>query len=318
MIEQRTRRRRGWIGGVGITGISLAEPETDSPVQRVAPGFWKRYQREMRRTVETPPRRPDPSSWNSSGLYAAWLGHSTVLLQLDGFTILTDPVFSERCGIGLGRVTLGLKRLTAPALSVNELPQIDLILLSHAHMDHFDIPSLRRLENPATRVVTARRTADLLRVQWYGGVAELGWGESIRVGPLTIRGLEVNHWGARYRTDVYRGFNGYLIEGAGKRIVFGGDTANTNAFRVVKSSQPVDLALMPIGAYDPWIRYHCNPEEAWRMGEDAGAEHFLPIHHQTFHLSAEPLHEPIERFLTCAGNHLHRVQTRNIGDELAL
>jgi L-ascorbate metabolism protein UlaG (beta-lactamase superfamily) len=254
--------------------------------------------------------------WSDEGLHAAWVGHSTVLLKVDGFTVLTDPVFGKRCGIRVGPVTVGLKRLVAPALHIPELPRIDLILLSHAHMDHFDIASLRALENPHTHVVTARATSDLLRVKKYASVQEVGWGEKVRVGPLTITGLRVKHWGARVRTDTFRGYNGYLIENSKRRILFGGDTADTRDFRVVRSSKPVDLALMPIGAYNPWIYAHCTPEQALRMGEDAGAERFLPIHHQTFQLSREPLFEPIERMLEAAGT--DRVITQRIGDEASL
>src|ERR1035438_1842644 len=116
------------------------------------------------------PHHPQPNTWSEGGLHAAWLGHTTVLLKIDGVTVLTDPVFSTRAGISLGPVTLGLKRLVAPALSLKELPPIDLILLSHAHMDHFDLPTLRRLESPTTTVVTAARTADLLRAKRYAAV----------------------------------------------------------------------------------------------------------------------------------------------------
>src|ERR1035438_1400305 len=164
---------------------------------------------DFKRRMLPAPYRPRAHSWPDSGLHAAWLGHSSVLLKIDGVTILTDPVFSTRAGIRLGPVTLGLKRLVEPALSLAELPKIDLILLSHAHMDHFDLRSLRRLENPATSVGTAARTADLLRVNRYAAVHELAWGERTRVGPLEIRAFQVKHWGARMRSDTYRGYNGY-------------------------------------------------------------------------------------------------------------
>ena len=114
-------------------------------------------------------------------------------------------------------------------------------------------------------------------------------GASVRESaPAEMRAFEVNHWGARMRTDTYRGYNGYVIEAGRYRILFGGDTAATTAFRSVRTSRPVDLAVMPIGAYNPWIYYHCTPEQAWRMGNDAGAELFIPVHHQTFQLSREP------------------------------
>src|ERR687885_2071823 len=117
---------------------------------RAAPAFWNQFSKEIGRPIAPAPERPSPRSWSDRGLYAAWLGHSTVLLKIDGFTILTDPVFSDRAGLSFGPVTLGIKRLVSPALKARDLPDIDLILLSHAHMDHVDLPSLRILEDPKT------------------------------------------------------------------------------------------------------------------------------------------------------------------------
>lgn len=251
-------------------------------------------------------------------MHAAWLGHSTVLLKLDGVTILTDPVFSKRAGIGLGPVTLGIKRIVEPALAIAELPKIDAVLLSHAHMDHFDLPSLRRLEGRGVTVVTASRTADLLHVDRYGGVRELGWDERTQVGPLGIRAFQVRHWGARMRRDTYRGYNGYTIEVGRHRVLFGGDTAMTDSFRRLRTSRAFDLAIMPVGAYNPWIHAHCTPEQAWWMAEQAGAEFFLPVHHQTFMLSREPYFEPIERVYGAAGKHPDRVAVARIGQEFQL
>lgn len=280
-----------------------------------APQFVRRIQSERRRPVAPAPFAPNPKKWPDRGLHAAWLGHSTVLLKLDGFTILTDPILGLRCGIRMGPVTLGLKRLVAPAVARHDLPHIDLILLSHAHFDHFDLATLRALERAGTSVVTAKNTSDLLRARRYQAVHELGWDERVGVGPASIRGIQVNHWGARVHTDVHRGYNAYLIETNRHRVVFGGDTALTDTFRSVRSSRPVDLAIMPIGAYDPWIRVHCNPEQAWRMGADCGADFLLPVHHQTFQLSREPYFEPVERFVEAAGSRPERVVTTRIGHE---
>jgi L-ascorbate metabolism protein UlaG (beta-lactamase superfamily) len=98
-------------------------------------------------------------------------------------------------------------------------------------------------------------------------------------------------------------------------VLFGGDTAYTDSVRSVRSSKPVDLAVMPIGAYDPWIRSHCNPEQALAMANDAGAEFILPVHHRTFELSREPEHEPLERLLAAAGSAEDRVCVRDFGEE---
>jgi L-ascorbate metabolism protein UlaG (beta-lactamase superfamily) len=271
--------------------------------------------RKRKRLVVAAPFVPHPKKWPDHGLHGAWLGHSTVLLKLDGFTILTDPVLSERCGVRMGPVTVGLKRMVAPALLRQQLPHIDLILLSHAHFDHFDLATLRSLERSGAAVVTASNTSDLLRTRRYKSVQEIGWGERTRVGPVAILGLQVNHWGARMRTDTYRGFNGYLIETKRYRVVFGGDTAFTDTFRAARGTRPVDLAILPIGAYDPWIHVHCSPEQAWRMGADCGAECLMPIHHQTFRLSREPYYEPVQRFVAAAGSRPERVVTTQIGQE---
>jgi L-ascorbate metabolism protein UlaG (beta-lactamase superfamily) len=301
--------RRALFGGAaGATALGVL-------AYRAAPAFWQQYNREIGRPIQQPSAHPEPGRWPDRGLHLAWLGHSTLLLKIDGMTILTDPVFSDRVGLSLGPLTLGLKRLTAPALSQKQIPRPDLILLSHAHMDHLDIPSLRALENRRVDVVTASKTSDLLRVGRYRNVQELGWGQTARVGPAYLRAVEVNHWGARMRTDTYRGYNGYLIEVGRYRVLFAGDTANTAVFQSLRTSKPVDLAIMPIGAYNPWIHYHCTPEQAWRMGNDAGAEFFVPVHHQTFQLSREPFTEPIERFHRAAANHPDRIALSQIGQE---
>src|SRR5437764_6180328 len=114
---------------------------------RAAPALLKRCAKDLKRAVRPAPGRPAPHKWPDTGLHAAWLGHTTVLLKIEGVTILTDPVFSTRIGLNFGPLTLGIKRLVRPALRLIELPKIDLVLLSHAHFDHFDLPTLRRLES---------------------------------------------------------------------------------------------------------------------------------------------------------------------------
>ena len=293
-------------------------PETARFLRRAAPAFFREFSKEYSRQTDPAPLHPDFKSWPDKGIHAAWLGHSTVLLKVDGFTMLTDPVFSMRVGISLGPMTLGIKRLVEPAAPIIELPRIDLIVLSHAHMDHFDLPSLRSLECSETMVVTASQTSDLLRCRRYKKVQELSWGTRVQMGPASVFGFQVAHWGARMRSDTYRGFNGYTINVGPHRILFGGDTAYTEAFKALKTSQPVDLAIMPVGAYDPWIRVHCNPEQAWDMANDAGAEFILPVHHQTFLLSREPYREPIERIFAAARSQPNRVAVQAIGGEFHL
>ena len=252
---------------------------------------------------------------------AAWLGHSTVLINFFGFNIITDPVLFPRIGIRLPGLTIGPKRLTAPALLVSELPRIDLVLLSHAHFDHFDLRTLHRFSK-STAVVTASRTSDLLRWTRFHQVTELRWGETTELRrearALSIRAFQVRHWGARLQHDDYRGYNGYVLERNSHRIIFGGDSAMTDSFAALRDGRGFDLAIMAIGAYDPWIRAHATPEEAIAMANAAGAEHIMPVHHQTFRLSAEPFREPIERFEAALQREPGRIALREIGETFHL
>lgn len=265
--------------------------------------------------AESAPLHPQPEQWQPNGLHAAWLGHATTIIQIDGFTILTDPVFSPRCGIDLILGTLGPKRLVSPALTIGQLPKIDLILLSHAHFDHWDLPSLKALANTNIPIICARKTQDLLNPSLWKSIKELGWRERTQVGPANIRAIEVKHWGARVRNDTYRGYNAYLIEAGNYKVLFSGDTAYTTHFQELRTSKPIDLAIMPIGAYNPWIANHCTPEQAIQMADWANAERIMPVHHQTFTLSSEPVHEPIERLFNKLGNNNQRAVAHQIGSQ---
>ncbi len=282
--------------------------------------LWREWTLESWRSIAPARAKPRPGEWPNDQLSAAWLGHATVLLNFFGITILTDPVLLRRIGIPLPFTAIGPKRLTAPALTVEELPPIDLILLSHAHFDHLDWRTLRRFDG-RTQVVTASRTRDLLGWTRLRRITELGWGEETTVetvaGSLLVRAFPVRHWGARLRSDDYRGYNGYVLERHGHRIIFAGDTALTS-FAALCDGRPYELALMGIGAYEPWIRSHCNPEEAIAMATAAGARFIMPVHHQTFKLSFEPFREPIERFVRALSPEPERIALCEIGETFVL
>jgi L-ascorbate metabolism protein UlaG (beta-lactamase superfamily) len=240
----------------------------------------------------------------------AWLGHATVLFNFHGAWILTDPALERRIGIGRGTAKLGPRRLVQPALRARDLPRLDLLLLSHAHMDHTDLGTLRLL--PAeVPVVVQPGNGDLVRR--FKQVHELAWGEHIQLGRLRIESTEVRHWGARMITDNHRGYGGFLLQNGGRTVLFAGDTAYTDALTKLGSRAPIDLAILPIGAYDPWINNHASPEQAWTMFRRLGAEYVLPVHHSTFRLSREPLDEPIRRFLAAAGSDRWRVVGTEVG-----
>jgi len=261
------------------------------------------------------PYRPDPATWSDDRLTVAWLGHATVLLNVFGSTVLTDPVLEPRIGLGRGLVKLGPRRLIAPALRKRELPPLDAVLLSHAHMDHTDLGTLRSIPS-RTRVVVQSGNRDLVRR--FHAVDELAWGERAHVGDLEVESVETRHWGARMVTDRHRGWGGYLLRKGGRTVLFGGDTAYTDAFDRLRERGPVDLAILPIGAYDPWVSSHASPEEAWWMFRALKAEYFLPIHHSTFRLSREPLDEPMQRLLAVAGAERWRVVISEVGQTWSL
>jgi L-ascorbate metabolism protein UlaG (beta-lactamase superfamily) len=265
--------------------------------------------------------KPEPSKWSNTQLTLAWLGHSTVLINFFGATILTDPVLFSRVGIRLPGFTVGPKRLIAPALQFHDLPHIDIILLSHAHFDHFDLRTLRCF-NDTTRVITARATSDIFKGTRFSDITELDWDEtktlSAAAGEMEITAFAVKHWGARTQHDTHRGYNGYLIERSGRRIVFAGDTAMTGNFTALRRHGSIDIAIMPISAYNPWIQSHGTPEQAVEMANAAGAHFIVPVHHQTFRLSFEPLKEPIERFEAALSETPERIALREIGQTFVL
>ena len=261
------------------------------------------------------PHRPEPSAWPDDRLTASWLGHATVLLNVYGTTVLTDPVLERRIGLGRGFVKVGPRRLIQPALRKRELPRLDAVLLSHAHMDHTDLGTLRAI--PAkTRVVVQSGNRDLVRR--FHAVDELAWGQTTTVGELEVESVETRHWGARMVTDRHRGWGGYLLRKHGRTVLFGGDTAHTDLFTPLGERGPVDLAILPIGAYDPWVTSHASPEEAWRMFQALGARYLLPIHHSTFRLSREPMDEPIRRLLAVAGDERWRIAITEVGQTWTL
>ncbi len=259
------------------------------------------------------PITPDLTDWHRHRLAAVWIGHATVLLRIGGLNILTDPVFSHRIGIGLGLITAGPARHVAPALRVDQLPRLDLILLTHAHFDHLDRPSLDRLPEH-TPIITAPQTSDLIADLGFRDITELAWDRPMKMRGLQITARPARHWGARTFIDQYRGYNAYEMQSDTHRVLVGGDSAHHD---LLKTLIPVDLAILGIGAYDPYIAAHATPEQAWKMANDAGAARLLPIHHSTFNLSHEPMDEPMRRLRAVAADESRRIVVTAVGGQWA-
>lgn len=283
--------------------------------------FLRARLEEVGREVPAAPYTPALSTWDDNAITLAWLGHATVLINFYGVRILTDPVLFPRIGVNLGIGSFGPLRLIASALSPASLPEIDLVLVSHAHFDHLDTRSLRALRGRPAAVMAAN-TSDLLPRRAFSSVNELKWNEAVIVrtlrGDVQLRSIEVKHWGARLGRDTHRGWTGFIVEREGKRLLIAGDTAHTPLFRVHRRYGPFDAAVMPIGAYDPWIWNHCTPEQAVAMADAAGARLFVPVHHQTFRLSRESHREPIERAEAALAGEQGRLAIREVGQTVVI
>lgn len=273
--------------------------------------------------------KPEPLQWKDGELTLAWIGHSTVLINFLGKWILTDPVLFERIGVSFFGGVIGPARITPPALQIYEFPKPDIILLSHAHMDHMDFSTLKAFSKKYPKqidVITAYLTKDVIDELPWKSLHVMDWNDELMLQDIRFRANETKHFGWRYpwekdRSRGYmkdgRSFNAYLIERSGKKILFGGDTAMTDKFTLLKQEN-IDVAIMPIGAYNPWRRNHCDPEEALRMVNEINAKYFIPIHTKTFKQGVEPFNEPIAWMKRSAINYNLQIGLEEIGQTFVL
>ena len=253
-----------------------------------------------------------PASWPNDALTIAYLGHASLLMNYLGVRVLSDPSFFGRVGLNVaGLFTIGPKRRAFVPLTPAELPPLDLILITHAHMDHLDLPSLKTLPRSAV-VVGCPGCRDLIEPLGFRDVRTLDWGESTVVKGLKITAMGARHWGARWPWEADRGYNSYVIDKDGCRMLLACDSALTPLFAALRDDPPL-VAAFSIGAYDPWIRHHANPEQVWEMFQETGARYLIPIHWGTFKLSWEPMEEPIRRLIKDAGPDADRIVIREIG-----
>jgi L-ascorbate metabolism protein UlaG (beta-lactamase superfamily) len=237
--------------------------------------------------------RPEWPPLKGSEVAITWIGHASFLLQAAGVNILVDPIW--------GNWMKGIKRMRHPGVEMAALPGIDLVLVTHAHFDHLDRKTLRCVADNQP-VVVPRDVGNLVHDLGFGVVQELGTWESVEFGPVRVTLTPCRHWGARVLHDSHRGFGGYIIEVAGRVVYHCGDSAYFDGFEEIGRRFAVDVALLPIGAYDaPSLRgVHMNPEEALQACVALGAKRMVPMHYGTFRLSYEPLDEPPRRLLSAA------------------
>jgi N-acyl-phosphatidylethanolamine-hydrolysing phospholipase D len=230
-----------------------------------------------------------------------WIGHSTMLVRMDGTTFLTDPMFSERAS---PLSFAGPQRLQPPGVPLDELPRIDFVTLSHDHYDHTDLPSIERLARKGTRFIAGTGMGDLVR-SVGGQVVELDWWDSVEVGSVRVHCVPAQHFSGRSVVGHDRRlWAGWVVVGPTRRFFHAGDTGYFDGFRTIAERLgPIDLAALPIGAYDPpsIMRFvHLDPEEAVRAAVDLRAQRAVAMHWGTFDLTDEALDEPPRRFRAAA------------------
>ena len=232
------------------------------------------------------------------GIRATYINHATILIQVDGLNILTDPIWSERAS----PVTFaGPKRIRAPGIAISDLPEIDLVLISHNHYDHLDTASLKQLrqqQNKEPIIVSGLGNAALLRSLGYDQAIELDWSDSTTVENATVHFVECQHRSARGVFDQMRTLWGsFVVETSEGNIYFAGDTGYSPHFKEQgERFGSFALSILPIGAYEPrWFMkdIHLNPEEAVQAHKDLNSQQSLGIHFGVFQLTWEPVDQPV-------------------------
>lgn len=305
----------GLVGLVFLVGAALSAPGYRGPVADNFDGTRFRNPYPPHRLESRPPGalflgnraawepRPDglpgpapPARCEGVELRATWVGHATVLLQVAGRNLLTDPIWSPRCS---PFSWLGPRRATPPGLRLEELPPLDAILISHNHYDHLDLPTLRRiLRGQAPRLVVPLGVGATLQAAGLAGSEELDWWQTLDLGGgVRIHAVPAQHFSSRGFLDRDRTlWCGYVVEAPGGPLYFAGDTGWGGHFQDIRDRfGPMRLALLPIGAFQPpWMMrpVHIDPPEALRAHLVLGARVSLPIHHATFPLGADGQDQP--------------------------
>ena len=250
---------------------------------RLVPGMFHKVAGTTRGTVLEPPA--------AGKVRVTWIGHASFLLQFAAHSVVLDPNWARWHGI--------VKRVRAPGLNLREVPAVDLVLVSHAHFDHLHKRSLRVLQ-ARHGIIVPRGSADLVRKLDFPRVWEMRVWDRLEIAEMEIIHTPSHHWGARLIHDTHRDYGGYIVNAGGRSVFHCGDSAYFAGFKEIGKRFPdIDIALMPIGAYEaPSGRdVHLNPEEAVQAFAELGAKVMIPMHYGTFNLGNEPLAEPVERLL---------------------
>jgi len=241
-------------------------------------------------------RPPEFPKIREGEICITWIGHASFLVQTHEVNVLIDPNWSRWLKV--------IKRLRQPGFEIHHLPSIDFVLVTHAHFDHLDRGTLRRVAADQP-IVVPMGVGNLVHDLGFHIVHELDYWQTVQLGPLKISLTPCHHWGARFLADLHRDFGGFVIAANGRTIFHCGDSAYFPGFKEIGDRYPIEIALLPIGAYEaPTGReVHMNPEEAVKAFVELGANTLIPMHYGTFRLGFEPLNEPPQRLLKSAQEH---------------
>lgn len=230
-------------------------------------------------------RRPSFPKLTEGQVALTWIGHASFLVQFTDLNVLIDPNFANWLFF--------LKRIKRAGLKITDLPPVDLVLLTHAHFDHFHRPTIRRLPAPKIGVMPWG-VGDLARGLGFTRIVELQWWESFSHEDWKVTLTPCKHWGARTIHDEHRGYGGFVLEHQGRRIYHAGDSAYFDGFKEIGARCRPEISLLPIGAYypDSFRAVHMGPDEAVRAFQDLGAQWLVPMHYGAFKLSFEEMDEP--------------------------
>jgi L-ascorbate metabolism protein UlaG (beta-lactamase superfamily) len=214
-----------------------------------------------------------------------WIGHASFLLQFNDLNVLVDPNFANWLFL--------LKRIKRCGLRIEDLPPIDLVLLTHAHFDHFHKPTLRKLPYPKIGVMPWGM-GDLAYNLGFSRIVELDWWETFSHGGWKVTLTPCKHWGARVLRDHHRGYGGFVLEHQGRSIYHAGDSAYFEGFKEIGRVCRPEIALLPIGAYHPetFRHVHMGPDDAIKVFKDLKAKKLVPMHYGSFRLAFEDMDEP--------------------------
>ena len=230
-------------------------------------------------------RRPVFPKLKHGQVAITWIGHASFLIQFNDLNVLIDPNFANWLFL--------LKRIKRSGLRIKDLPPIDLVLLTHAHFDHFHKPTLRKLPHPKIAVMPWG-VGDLAQDLGFERVVELEWWENFGRHEWKVTLTPSKHWGARTLHDDHRGYGGFVLEHQGRKIYHAGDSAYFDGFVEIGKRLAPDVALLPIGAYHPesFRHVHMGPDEAMKAFRDLHARWLVPMHYGTFRLGFEEMDEP--------------------------